>query len=244
MGEKVPDLRHDTQESSVSVFLLLVTRGCTPAPWESVFKAPAEPIHLLSHPQAGSWNAEVPPPCLQSQDSQGQWAPTWRPNWGFFPALTCPPFLQTPTNSGTSGGCGVHRHAHLASPCRVDCYLPLNQSTASNYISFDFDKLAFVKQSSFVGCWAHSSTKRQGNWNRQVSSPHGSWRKHSTPGRATWKGQGRMHQRRAGPGHMPLLGSMGAVLWGSQAKPRLVNSNEKQQGFGKLCRDLSRGYTT
>lgn len=66
---------------------------------------------------------------------------------------------------------------------------------------------------------------------------------HSTRGRATWKGQGRMHQRRAGPGHMPLLGSMGAVLWGSQAKPRFVNSNEKQQGFAKLFRDLSRGYT-
>ena len=31
-------------------------------------------------------------------------------------------------------------------------------------------------------------------------------------------------------GHMPLLGSVGGVLWGSQAKSRLVDSNQKE-GF-------------
>lgn len=30
-------------------------------------------------------------------------------------------------------------------------------------------------------------------------------------------------------GHMPLLGSVGRVLWGSQAKTRLVNSNWKRR---------------
>lgn len=32
---------------------------------------------------------------------------------------------------------------------------------------------------------------------------------------------------------MPLLGSMGK-LWGSWAKARFVNSNQKEQGFGKV----------
>lgn len=35
-------------------------------------------------------------------------------------------------------------------------------------------------------------------------------------------------------GHMPLLGSVGGVLWDSQARARLVSSNPKQQSFGKL----------
>lgn len=34
---------------------------------------------------------------------------------------------------------------------------------------------------------------------------------------------------------MSLLGSLGGVLWGSQAKAGLVNSSPKEQGFGKLC---------
>lgn len=34
---------------------------------------------------------------------------------------------------------------------------------------------------------------------------------------------------------MPLLGPLGGVLWGSQAKEGLVSSSPKEQGFGKLC---------
>lgn len=38
-------------------------------------------------------------------------------------------------------------------------------------------------------------------------------------------------------GHMPLLGFMARVLWGSQSMARLYNSTEKESGFVKLCRD-------
>lgn len=31
--------------------------------------------------------------------------------------------------------------------------------------------------------------------------------------------------------HMPLLGSVAEVLWGSQSKDGLVNSNQKKQGL-------------
>lgn len=36
-------------------------------------------------------------------------------------------------------------------------------------------------------------------------------------------------------GYMPQLGSTCRKLQGSQAKSRLVNSNQEKQGFGKLC---------
>ena len=39
-------------------------------------------------------------------------------------------------------------------------------------------------------------------------------------------------------GHMPLLQSEGEVLWGSLAKARLVNTNQKALGFGELLRGL------
>lgn len=38
---------------------------------------------------------------------------------------------------------------------------------------------------------------------------------------------GYRQRERQDQGHMPLLGSEGRVLWGSQAKVRLVNSNLK-----------------
>lgn len=43
--------------------------------------------------------------------------------------------------------------------------------------------------------------------------------------------------REIGPRPMCLLGSMGEVFWGSQAKAGLVNSN-KQLGFGKAQEGL------
>lgn len=36
-------------------------------------------------------------------------------------------------------------------------------------------------------------------------------------------------QSEAGPRHMPLLRSVGGVLWGSKAEVQLVNSNEKRK---------------
>lgn len=41
----------------------------------------------------------------------------------------------------------------------------------------------------------------------------------------------------------PLLGSLGGVLWGSQAKIGLVSSDQKEQGFGELRGVLSKGHT-
>lgn len=40
-------------------------------------------------------------------------------------------------------------------------------------------------------------------------------------------GQGRVQTDCQDLGHMPLLKSVGGVLWGSQAKAELVNSNQK-----------------
>lgn len=37
---------------------------------------------------------------------------------------------------------------------------------------------------------------------------------------------------------MPLLGSVGEVLWDSWAKARFVSSNQKEQDFGKCHGDL------
>lgn len=36
-------------------------------------------------------------------------------------------------------------------------------------------------------------------------------------------------------GHVPLLEFVGRMLQGFWAKPGLVNSKEKEQGFGRLC---------
>lgn len=55
---------------------------------------------------------------------------------------------------------------------------------------------------------------------------------HSRSQRATWGGQGRMKaETEQDLDHVLLLGSVGRVLWGSQAKAELVNSNHKKQGF-------------
>lgn len=61
------------------------------------------------------------------------------------------------------------------------------------------------------------------------------------PEGSTWHAsrdhRGRSRQsakREARPGHMPLLGSLGGVFWGSRAK-LLVNSNQKSRVFAKLC---------
>lgn len=40
---------------------------------------------------------------------------------------------------------------------------------------------------------------------------------------------------------MPLLESWGGMLWDSRAKTVLIDSNQKEQGFSKLCRVLIKG---
>lgn len=37
----------------------------------------------------------------------------------------------------------------------------------------------------------------------------------------------------------PLLGPVGGVLWASQVKTGLVSLNQKEEGFGELCGDLT-----
>lgn len=45
-------------------------------------------------------------------------------------------------------------------------------------------------------------------------------------------------QRVARPNHMSFLGFLGGALWGAWAKARLVNLNQKEQGFGMLHGEL------
>lgn len=62
------------------------------------------------------------------------------------------------------------------------------------------------------------------------------------PQGATWGDKAGCRQRqRQDLGHTSLLGSVNEVFWDSQANARLVNSNQNQQGFGKLHRGLISG---
>lgn len=49
--------------------------------------------------------------------------------------------------------------------------------------------------------------------------------------------------RVTGPGTCAFIRVMGGVPWVSQAKARLVNSNQNECGFGKLHGVLSKGRT-
>ena len=42
-------------------------------------------------------------------------------------------------------------------------------------------------------------------------------------------------------GHTCLSRSVGGVFWGSHPMARLLNSNQKEQGLGKVHRDLIKG---
>ena len=44
-------------------------------------------------------------------------------------------------------------------------------------------------------------------------------------------------------GHVPLVGSMDRVLWGSQTKAGLVNLNQQDWNVDKLREGLSKGHT-
>ena len=50
-------------------------------------------------------------------------------------------------------------------------------------------------------------------------------------------------QSEAGPRHMPLLRSVGGVLWGSGTKVSLVNSHQKSRVLVSFSGGLSQGST-
>ena len=50
-----------------------------------------------------------------------------------------------------------------------------------------------------------------------------------------------MQTERQDLGYIPLLGSVGGVLWDAQAKSRLVNSNQREKGLCKLHGSLIYG---
>lgn len=52
------------------------------------------------------------------------------------------------------------------------------------------------------------------------------------------EGRDRVQAEREDLGHIPLLGSTGGNFGGFLTKTGLVNSNQKEQCFGKLCRVL------
>lgn len=99
----------------------------------------------------------------------------------------------------------------------------------------DFIKLAFVKQSP--GCQMVSCVQTQTTREIEIEKfiTHRSWRKYTAclegPPREVKTGYRQGEGQDAG--HMTLLGSMGRVFGGFQAKTRLVNSNTKKQSFGK-----------
>lgn len=51
-------------------------------------------------------------------------------------------------------------------------------------------------------------------------------------------GQGRVQVKGQELRHMPLIWSAGGVIWGSQAKSRSVNSNQKEWDLGILRGNL------
>ena len=55
---------------------------------------------------------------------------------------------------------------------------------------------------------------------------------------AKQEGRDRVQAERQDLGHMPLLGSTGGNFGGFLTKSELVNSNQKEQCFGKFCRGL------
>lgn len=82
----------------------------------------------------------------------------------------------------------------------------------------------------------HGSTKDyKKNCNREVyysqimEEPQGNTRQRRTRQSA---------EREAGLGYMPLLGSVGRVLWASWAKTRLIDSNQKNKVLLSYTRDL------
>lgn len=97
----------------------------------------------------------------------------------------------------------------------------------------DLVKLTLVKQSPRALDDEPGSTKEhKGNWNREV---YDSLILEELHGTHLELPQGKVKaERRQDLGHGPLLGTESGELWGSQAKARLVNENQKQQGFGKL----------
>lgn len=64
--------------------------------------------------------------------------------------------------------------------------------------------------------------------------------KHTAQLEGPHRGQGRFRQRKAGHRAHAFFKVLHRVLWGSQAKAKaeLINSNQKEQEFGKLQGDL------
>ena len=72
-----------------------------------------------------------------------------------------------------------------------------------------------------------------------------SWKRypHSKPQGATQGGPGRMQTDCRDVGHLPLLGSMGGVIWDSQARAMLMISNQKSGVWhGDLLQGVHQPY--
>ena len=93
-----------------------------------------------------------------------------------------------------------------------------------------------------------STTGHKRKWNRKFMT-HRSWRKciacpqglHGevkAEFRESWSSTLSVDRDRQDHGHIPLLGSMGGVLWVSQARPRFVHSNQKNRILVNLTKVL------
>lgn len=103
-----------------------------------------------------------------------------------------------------------------------------------------YNFLKFVKWNT--GCWVVSTIQQQTTRDieRKLIS-HSSWRK-NTPWEATWDCQCRVQIVRQDLRHIRLLGSVGRVLWGSQVRTWLVDSNQRilLKPTRVLCKGLTR----
>lgn len=115
---------------------------------------------------------------------------------------------------------------------------------SSTYWCYDFVNLKFQWS---MGCQMlnRGSTKdHKINWNRDAYFSQVLVEIHSMPSGARQGGKAVCWEREwQDQGHIPLLESMGGMLWGSWARVGLVNSNQKCRVLVSSMKFLSKAYT-
>ena len=85
------------------------------------------------------------------------------------------------------------------------------------------------------------TTDHKRNWNREVRYLQVLWEVHPSLQGPHGEIKAECRQRQ-NLGHMPLLGSVGGVLWDSQAKAGLVNSKQKSRVLVSYMGSHLRGW--
>lgn len=127
---RAPHLKNDTYPRT-SHFLKMSSSsspsdmGSHTCIWDSMFKGTSICYH---HTQSQYPEMQKRPPLpVLCHGCKWQWAPTWRPNLRvLLGRRQGPPFQEMSISYGTVGGYGMHWPAYLLSPCRANCYHPMN----------------------------------------------------------------------------------------------------------------------